>query len=47
MAYAVNALEHNLMHGLADNLSVPPKIINILPIGSYPRYYSEMFVKKI
>lgn len=46
MADAANALEHNLMQGLAENLSVPPKIINVLPIGSYPQYYSELFVKK-
>ena len=46
MADAANALEHNLMQGLAENLSLPPKIINVLPIGSYPQYYSELFVKK-
>ena len=46
MADAANALEHNLMQGLAENLSVPPKIVNVLPIGSYPQYYSELFVKK-
>lgn len=45
MADAANALEHNLMNGFAENLSIPPKIINVLPIGSYPQYYSELFIK--
>ena len=45
MADAANALEHNLMNGFAENLSIPPKIINVLPIGSYPQYYSESFIK--
>lgn len=46
MADAANALEHNLMNGFAENLSIPPKIINVLPIGSYPQYYSKSFIKK-
>ena len=45
MADAANALEHNLMNGFAENLPIPPKIINVLPIGSYPQYYSESFIK--
>lgn len=45
MADAANVLEHNLMNGFAENLSIPPKIINVLPIGSYPQYYSESFIK--
>ena len=45
MADAANSIEHNLMNGFAENLSIPPKIINVLPIGSYPQYYSESFIK--
>lgn len=46
MADAANVLEHNLMEGFSMNLPTPPKIINVLPIGSYPRYYHKAFVKK-
>ena len=46
MADAANTLEHNLMHGFAANLSTPPKVVNVLPIGSYPQYYKKVFVKK-
>ena len=46
MADAANALEHNLMHGFAANLPTPPKVVNVLPIGSYPQYYKQAFVKK-
>ena len=46
MADAANALEHNLMEGFAANLSTPPKVINALPIGSYPQYYKKAFIKK-
>ena len=38
MADAANALEHNLMEGFAANLSTTPKVINVLPIGSYPQF---------
>lgn len=46
MADAANALEHNLMQGFAANLPTPPKVVNVLPIGSYPQYYKKPFVKK-
>lgn len=46
MADAANALEHNLMQGFAANLPIPPKVVNVLPIGSYPQYYKKPFVKK-
>lgn len=46
MADAANALEHNLMEGFAANLPTPPKVINVLPIGSYPQYYRKAIVKK-
>lgn len=45
MADAANALEHNLMQGFAANLPTPPKVINVLPIGSYPQYYKKAFIK--
>ena len=46
MADAANALEHNLMEGFRANLSTPPKVINALPIGSYPQYYKKTFIMK-
>lgn len=46
MADAANALEHNLMEGFTANLPRPPKIINVLPIGSYPQYYKKAFIKR-
>ena len=46
MPDAANALEHNLMYGFSANLLTPPKVINTLPIGSYPQYYKKAFVKK-
>lgn len=46
MADAANALEHNLMEGFTANLPTPPKVINVLPIGSYPQYYRKAIVKK-
>ena len=46
MADAANALEHNLMEGFTANLPTPPKVINALPIGSYPQYYKKAFIKK-
>lgn len=46
MADAANALEHNLMEGFTANLPTPPRVINVLPIGSYPQYYRKAIVKK-
>ena len=46
MADAANALEHNLMQGFAANLLTAPKIVNMLPIGSYPQYYKKPFIKE-
>lgn len=46
MTDASNALEHNLMNGFAANLQMPPKVINVLPIGSYPQYYRKPFLKR-
>ena len=46
MADAANALGHNLMDGFTANLPMPPKIINALPVGSYPQYYKKAFIKK-
>lgn len=46
MADAANALEHNLMEGFTANLPTPPKVINALPIGSYPQYYKKAFIKR-
>lgn len=45
MIDAANALEHNLIEGFIANLPTTPKIINALPIGSYPQYYKKAFIK--
>lgn len=46
MVDAANTLEYNLMQGFTANLPNPPKVINILPIGSFPQYYKKPFIKK-
>lgn len=43
---AASALEWNLYHGLCSNLNQPIRIFNILPLGSFPRYYKRLFVRK-
>lgn len=46
MSDAADALEAHIFEGLCANLSQTPRIINVLPIGSYPQYYSQPFVSK-
>lgn len=45
MQDAANALQWHLYEGLRENLNTEIRIINVLPIGSYPQYYKKMFVK--
>lgn len=43
---AASALEWNLYRGLCGCLKQPIRIINVLPIGSYPQYYKRLFVRE-
>ncbi len=46
MADAAIALQWHLYDGLCQNLQAGVKLINIMPLGSYPQYYQRPFVKK-
>lgn len=46
MQDAANALQWHLYNGLCRNLEKEIKLINVLPIGSYPQYYKKAFVKE-
>ena len=46
MQDAANALEWHIYNGLCQNLKCDIRIINILPIASYPQYYKNAFIKK-
>lgn len=46
MQDAANALQWHLYNGLSQNLEKEIKLINVLPIGSYPQYYKKAFVKE-
>lgn len=45
MQDAANALQWNLFEGFSKNLNADIKIFNVLPVGSFPQYYSKAFVK--
>lgn len=44
MQDAANALQWHIYEGLTVTLPVKPTIFNILPIGSFPQYYSKPFI---
>ncbi len=46
MQDAANALQFHLYNGLTHNLNKNIKIVNVLPIDSFPQYYKEPFIKK-
>lgn len=46
MQDAANALQWHLYNGLCKNLNTEIMLLNILPVGSYPQYYKEPFVKQ-
>lgn len=46
MQDAANALQWHIYEGFCDNYSEKIKLFNVLPIGSFPQYYSKPFVKK-
>lgn len=41
MVTAANALQWNLISGLEENLAHPVDLVNLLPVYSFPRYYSD------
>lgn len=46
MVDAANALEWNLLKGLENNTKKSIIVINTLPVGSYPQYYSKPFIQR-
>lgn len=46
MQDAANALQWHIYDGFCANLQENIKLFNILPIGSFPQYYSKMFIRK-
>lgn len=42
---ASNTFEWNLIDGLSENLKKPVDIINVLPVGTYPKSYKKLFLK--
>ncbi len=46
MQDAANELQWKIYKGLCENLKEQIKIINKLPIGSFPQYYKKLFVKE-
>lgn len=46
MQDAANALQWHIYDGLCANLSKGIDVINVVPVGSFPQYYSEPFIKK-
>ena len=43
---AVNTFQWSLINGLDKNLSRPVDIINVLPVGTYPKYFKEIIIPK-
>ena len=46
MLDAANALQWHIYEGLCANLDRKPDVINVVPVGSFPQYYNEPFIKK-
>ncbi len=46
MQDAANVLQWHIYEGLCANLKETIEIFNILPLGSYPQYYQDAFVRK-
>ena len=45
MSDAANALQWHIHEGLCKNYQQDVEILNILPVGSFPQYYEDAFVK--
>lgn len=46
MQDAANALQWHLYEGFCANFQEPITLFNVLPVGSFPQYYSKPFIKK-
>lgn len=46
MQDAANALQWHLYEGFCQNYGENVHLINVLPVGSYPQYYTDAFVKE-
>ena len=46
MQDAANALQWHIYNGLCQNIKEEIKILNIMPISSFPQYYKEAFIKE-
>ena len=46
MQDAASALQWHIYEGLCANIEESIKLFNILPVGSFPQYYSRPFIKK-
>lgn len=46
MQDAANALQWHIYEGLCDNLSESIDIVNLMPLGSFPQYFTDPFVKR-
>jgi len=45
MSEAASALQWHIYEGLSENIPEQIKILNTIPIGSFPQYYSKPFIK--
>lgn len=43
--FAANVLQWNIVGGLEKCLNTPIKLVNSIFVGSYPKYYNEIFIK--
>lgn len=46
MQDASNVLQWHIHEGLCENYQQDIEILNVLPVGSFPQYYSDAFVKE-
>lgn len=46
MQDASNALQWHIHEGLCENYQQDIEILNVLPVGSFPQYYSDAFIKE-
>lgn len=46
LPFAANAHLGSIIKGLDENLRKPVKIFNVLPVGSFPKRYRDLFIKE-
>ena len=47
MQDAADALQWHIYNGLCKNINQEIKILNILPVSSFPQYYKDPFIKEV